>query len=500
MPPANRRSVIATTFTAISLHAGPGVALAASPSPGSVAPAIDSATQQAQPLPPRVVATTPELGDDHVDPALTEIIITFSEPIRRGSQSICGGGSSFPVVSGTVRWIDDRTAALSVRLAPGREYALGINCPAANNFRAATGAQVEAFPLRFATRAADAAPRPASPPPTREIQEASFHALRAAVTERYSYRDLRGVDWEAEFAAHRAALVEAPSRAAFAIETARLLRKARDLHISVQLGVARLPTHQPNSRLNCNPDVLKTLVENWTPHGQVVTTGTIPLKLPAPDGTAPAPDPDTKPRPAIGYIAIHTCPQTPEPLQPAIDALARFIDAPGIIIDLRDNGGGSESPVKAFAGCFLDAPAVYSFNDYRDAAAEGGFGKRLSRTVAPAPDSAKLPRYRGRVAVLIGPVVCSSAESFALMLAANPRAVLIGERTLGSSGNPRPCQLPNGIVAILPSWRDFLPDGTLLEGRGIEPGIAVRVTRDELKDSDPVLDAAIAWLRGPTKP
>ncbi|MBN2584189.1 MAG: hypothetical protein JXL80_14095, partial [Planctomycetes bacterium] len=107
------------------------------------------------------------------------------------------------------------------------------------------------------------------------------------------------------------------------------------------------------------------------------------------------------------------------------------------------------------------------------------------------------PKYRGKVAVLMGPVNMSSCESFLLMMKHGAGATLVGQTSYGSSGNPKPSALGNGVTVFLPSWRDLLPDGTLLEGKGITPDVAVETTPEALTRSDAVLEAALKLLRKP---
>jgi C-terminal processing protease CtpA/Prc len=102
----------------------------------------------------------------------------------------------------------------------------------------------------------------------------------------------------------------------------------------------------------------------------------------------------------------------------------------------------------------------------------------------------------------MGPQNMSSCESFLLMMHEIPGCKLIGEKSYGSSGNPKPVELENGVTVLLPSWKDTLPDGTLLEGKGIEPDITVPADADMLMKRDPVLNAALQLLRasGTTRP
>ena len=98
--------------------------------------------------------------------------------------------------------------------------------------------------------------------------------------------------------------------------------------------------------------------------------------------------------------------------------------------------------------------------------------------------------------MLIGPKVGSSAESFVLMMKHGAKARLIGDVTKGSSGRPIEHQLGNGVTVYLPSWEDELPDGTALEGRGVRPDTIVKTKPADFEKADPVLEAALKYLRG----
>jgi C-terminal processing protease CtpA/Prc len=72
---------------------------------------------------------------------------------------------------------------------------------------------------------------------------------------------------------------------------------------------------------------------------------------------------------------------------------------------------------------------------------------------------------------------------------------LIGDHTAGSSGNPHPVNLGNGVTAMVPSWQDLRPDGTCFEGEGISPDIQVRYEPSNLGIGDPVLQVGLKELR-----
>ena len=97
----------------------------------------------------------------------------------------------------------------------------------------------------------------------------------------------------------------------------------------------------------------------------------------------------------------------------------------------------------------------------------------------------------------MGPVNMSSCEAFLLMMKQIPGCKLIGSTSQGSSGNPKPYELGNGVTVYLPSWKAMRPDGTCFEGEGIKPDINIETTQEELLSRDPILEAALNLLRKP---
>ncbi len=107
----------------------------------------------AVPEAPQIVDVQPPDKATGVDPGLKEIRVTFDRPMAPGF-SWCGGGPEFPTIPDgqRPRWTDDRmTCVLPVQLKPSWTYKLGINCPAATNFRSADGVAAEPFFYSFTT-------------------------------------------------------------------------------------------------------------------------------------------------------------------------------------------------------------------------------------------------------------------------------------------------------------------------------------------------------------
>lgn len=423
--------------------------------------------------PPRVIKATPDHGDVDVDPALSEIRIEFDQDMNTtGGYSICGGGPQFPSLQGKPRWADQRTLVLRVKLEPNHDYALSINCPAARNCRSAAGAPAEPYPISFRTAGGSGGGAVELSP---DDNKRALAELRQAINSRYAYRDLRGVNWNALFARKSAGLVKKKTPAAFARAVASMLAAAEDVHMWVTVGNATFGTHQRSIEPNYNHAVLSKRVPQWREPNPCVRTGRFA------DG--------------VGYIMITSWSNDcRDDLEAVFEALDQFSTAPGLIVDVRPNSGGDELLARTVAGCFIERPAVYSRNRNVAPGTPGGFTEVYDRVVEPKKGR---PRYRGAVAVLIGPAVMSSCESFVLMMQQAPKCQLIGAPTYGSSGNPKPVELSNGVTVFMPSWQDLFPDGSILEGVGIKPDIPVNTTTHQLRTEDPVLEAARQALRKP---
>lgn len=104
--------------------------------------------------PPVVVRTVPEAGAGEVDPATTEVRVTFSKEMQDGSWSwATAGQESFPETPGKPRYdAHRRTCTLPVKLRPGRTYAIWVNGPKFRNFKDAQGQPAVPYLLVFKTK------------------------------------------------------------------------------------------------------------------------------------------------------------------------------------------------------------------------------------------------------------------------------------------------------------------------------------------------------------
>ncbi len=104
--------------------------------------------------PPSFVSK-PENGATEVDPAVSEIVLTFDRDMEQG-MSWTGGPENLPSPDETRKpqWRDARTCVLPVILKRGAYYRVGVNSTSFQNFRSTDGVPVRPAAIAFTTAGA----------------------------------------------------------------------------------------------------------------------------------------------------------------------------------------------------------------------------------------------------------------------------------------------------------------------------------------------------------
>lgn len=105
-------------------------------------------------LPPKVVSTSPKNSLQDVDPKLTEISVTFNEPMMDKSWSWSyEDKNKFPQMTGEPYYTGNYTkCVLPVKLEPNKEYVIWINTARFRNFKDNAGNPAEPHRFIFKTR------------------------------------------------------------------------------------------------------------------------------------------------------------------------------------------------------------------------------------------------------------------------------------------------------------------------------------------------------------
>ena len=161
-------------------------------------------------------------------------------------------------------------------------------------------------------------------------------------------------------------------------------------------------------------------------------------------------------------------PNTPEALEEVI--LKVIADgAEGLILDVRNNDGGTLNAVVDIASMFLDA------EDELVLYVEKGDGTRTNWRVRETDVAQDIP-----MVLLVNERSASSSEVLAGALQDHERATIIGASTFGkgSVNILRPLSNGGGLYITIAHW--FTPLGRLIQGDGLTPDIVVenRIPRD----------------------
>ncbi|WP_131735992.1 S41 family peptidase [Actinomadura roseirufa] len=170
---------------------------------------------------------------------------------------------------------------------------------------------------------------------------------------------------------------------------------------------------------------------------------------------------------------------------------ARVRSLKGLVIDVRNNGGGYDALGLQIASRLTDAPYLAYVKAARDDPKNPSrFTTPQRVTVRPA----HAPAYRGPVAVLTSDLSVSAAETFTqAMMGRTPRPTRIGANTQGVFSDVLSGYLPNGWAFGLGNERYADGRGHSFEGPGIAPDVRTPVfTEDELTHNR---DSAIAKAR-----
>ncbi len=167
----------------------------------------------------------------------------------------------------------------------------------------------------------------------------------------------------------------------------------------------------------------------------------------------------------VGYLDFRAF-QHPEIAGPSVHAaLALLANSEALIIDLRENGGGSPEMVRLLSS-YLFGPTPVHLNSlyFRPTDTTEEFW-----TLAELPG----PRLAGKdVYVLTSSYTFSAAEEFAYNLQCLERATIVGQTTGGGAH-------PGGMVRLTEHFSAFVPSGRAInpitktnwEGVGVKPDV-----------------------------
>lgn len=170
--------------------------------------------------------------------------------------------------------------------------------------------------------------------------------------------------------------------------------------------------------------------------------------------------------------------------------LERYKSTKGLILDLRENGGGAVTDVFNILSRFVEAKTLVNYSKIKTGEAHNDFSDAEPVYVSPYSGI----RYTNKVAVLTDRGTYSAGSFTSLATKALPNMVLIGDTTGGGLGLPNGGQLPNGWTYRFSITQALTLDKSPDYENGVPPDIHVLFDWTDLT-TDEIIERAILELQ-----
>lgn len=174
--------------------------------------------------------------------------------------------------------------------------------------------------------------------------------------------------------------------------------------------------------------------------------------------------------------------------------LAHVITCNGLIIDVRNNGGGELTNVETLVRRFISQRTLAGYIIHKTGPGHNEFSKPYAFYYDPA-DNGRVTWRKG-VVILTNRSTYSAANNFVSIMKYLPNVRVVGDTTGGGSGMPYSSELPNGWGVRFSACPMLDPQGNDTEF-GVEPSEGCAVDLDPqiaLQGHDTMIDFAINLL------
>ena len=285
----------------------------------------------------------------------------------------------------------------------------------------------------------------------------NMQALWQLIDERYCFLDEKGIDWERigrQYLAAADTVSEGDERALFGL-MASMLDSLRDGHVNLYspFDVSRNKAWYEGYPDNYDDEIVYS--DRYLGDDYHLAGG---LQYRHIDDS-------------VGLIRYPSF-QTAFGLSNMNYVLHHFIDCKGIILDVRDNGGGFLDYSYRLAATFFDEAVCVGYIRHKTGAGHADFSPEEQMTVDPSQAGT---RWLRPVVVLCNRNTYSTANHFVNAMRYAPNCLIIGCRTGGGGGLPMSYELPNGWIVRFSAVPMTDRDRQSIED-GIEPHLRVDYT------------------------
>jgi carboxyl-terminal processing protease len=308
--------------------------------------------------------------------------------------------------------------------------------------------------------------------------EAIFETFWQQINKNYSGKDVRPVNWDSLYTLYRPQITPQTTDNQLITTLSTMLSHYKDGHLGF---IAKNQFYTSNKRnANFTTDYLgksgveKVLKKTLKTHKNIFSY--------------------EKNADNIGYIHISTF----DGRLPQVDfeffntIIEELRQTKGIIIDIRSNQGGDEAYARIVAERFATSYAVYKYTRTKIGASKNDYSEYLPSDLGPTNNW----QYINPVVVLTDQLVFSTGINFLMMMQVQRNVTTLGTTTGDGVNGGVLYELPNGWSIQMPFKLSYLPDKTVVEGKGIKPKIEAFISEEQRKNGqDAILEKALELLK-----
>lgn len=305
----------------------------------------------------------------------------------------------------------------------------------------------------------------------------NFDALWDIVDSRYCFFEEKDIDWKEIGERYRSQITPETDQIELFFICAAMLDELRDGHVNL---TSRFNTSYYRKWWSDYPQDFdeRTLEEYYLKFDWLTTSGIVYKQLP-------------------GEIAYMRYPSFSYPVgETSLDyILAILHKSRGLIIDIRDNGGGALTNIKTLVGRFIDRKITGGYIKHKTGPGHNEFSDPYPIEYEPA-DPRRI-KWDGPIVLLTNRSCFSAANDFTSVMKTLSNVTIVGAKTGGGGGLPFSSELPIGWGVRFSACPLLNPAGECTEnGVDPSPGCEVHCTPEELAaGTDKILDFAIEMLK-----
>lgn len=306
---------------------------------------------------------------------------------------------------------------------------------------------------------------------------ANFDALTDIVRSRYCFFEQKDIDWDAVAADYRKKVTSQTNEMDLFFILTEMLDTLRDGHVNLSAPFA---TSYYKKWWSDYPQDFneRTLQQYYLHFGGLQTSG-LTYCMFVPD--------------SVGYVR---CPSFSTAIsETGLDYILAILQkSRGLIIDIRDNGGGLLTNVPTLVERFIDHKITGGYIRHKTGPCPNDFSEPFA--VEYFPCGKDRINYTGPIAVLTNRSCFSAANDFTAVMKELPQVKIVGARTGGGGGLPFSSELPNGwSIRFSACPLSDAHDRCTEFGIDPSPGCEVHCTPEELAaGKDRILEFAIKML------